>query len=344
MIHANSAAPRAVFTPSSALALTLYLGAAAALAAPRPAAAQGATQRVTASDEAAAPRAQSDLEARLEAARQRLEQAAREVAELSSQIGLGEGSGPVFIERGFRRAIIGLQLDPASGSDGARVLEVSPGGPAADAGVRRGDIIVAVNGTAIAGADTARQVIERLRGVAPNDKVTIRVLRDGKPKELQMVARRSFAFAFTTQPFAGGPGAPMPPALSAPPAGAIGAFPALPYLHALGEATAGMELATLTPALGAYFGTDRGVLVVRAPASHAFGLKDGDVILSIDERVPRSASHATRILESYQPGERIRLKIMREKKPLSLEATLPEPARAAHDRREREDHEPPPLD
>jgi len=48
------------------------------------------------------------------------------------------------------------------------------------------------------------------------------------------------------------------------------------------------------------------------------------VILSIDGRKPTSGSHATRILRSYQPGEKIALRVMRQKKPLDLNVTLPE--------------------
>jgi S1-C subfamily serine protease len=85
-----------------------------------------------------------------------------------------------------------------------------------------------------------------------------------------------------------------------------------------------MELATLTPRLGRYFGSDHGVLVVRSPADSGLKLEDGDVILAIDGRQPSSGSHATRILGSYQPGEKVTLRIVREHKTLEIEATLPE--------------------
>src|SRR5262249_13809870 len=85
-----------------------------------------------------------------------------------------------------------------------------------------------------------------------------------------------------------------------------------------------MELATLTPQLGRYFGTDKGVLVVRAPKD--FRLEDGDVILSIEGRVPSSGSHAAGILGSYQPGEKISMKVMRQQKTINVETTLPERA------------------
>jgi S1-C subfamily serine protease len=40
--------------------------------------------------------------------------------------------------------------------------------------------------------------------------------------------------------------------------------------------------------------------------------------------VPGSGSQLTRILRSYQPGEKLTLRIMRDRKPLDMEVTLPE--------------------
>jgi S1-C subfamily serine protease len=87
-----------------------------------------------------------------------------------------------------------------------------------------------------------------------------------------------------------------------------------------------LELATLSPRLGSYFGSDKGVLVVRAGSDGPLKLEDGDVILAIDGREPTSGSHATRILGSYQPGEKVSLRILRQHKTLELESVLPERA------------------
>lgn len=84
-----------------------------------------------------------------------------------------------------------------------------------------------------------------------------------------------------------------------------------------------MELTTLTPRLGHYFGADHGVLVVRAPTRGVLKLQDGDVILSIGGRVPATSSQAIRILTSYDPGEKITLLILREHHKIDITATTP---------------------
>ncbi len=127
----------------------------------------------------------SDLEAKLAEAQQRLEQAAKEVAELSTRL-----SGPltrnlVIANEGLNRPVIGVQLDPESGTEGALVTHVSPGGPAASAGIRSGDVIVAVAGASMTGkANAAREVTGALRKAVPDKPVKIRVVRGGKAQEL----------------------------------------------------------------------------------------------------------------------------------------------------------------
>src|SRR5260370_6427010 len=100
-------------------------------------------------------RADGDVDAQLEAARKRLEEAAHEVAQLSSQLSGSVIQQVMPFEPGH--AIIGVQLEPAKGTAGARVREVSPGGPAAEAGIHVGGVIVAVDGTQPKAGDTARQ-------------------------------------------------------------------------------------------------------------------------------------------------------------------------------------------
>jgi S1-C subfamily serine protease len=253
---------------------------------------------------------QADIEAQLKAAQQKLEDAAHEIAELSTRLGKPLVDRLMLMGEGPSRAVIGVQLDSKGGKDGAHVRDVSPGGPAAEAGIRSGDLIVSVNGSDVKAEHASTEVAHLVRNVEPNSKVKIRVLRDGKPLE----------FAVTARPLENPldmPGMPplpgMPPEIFGP--GGIGS------MHG---SLAGMQLATLTPELGSYFGTDKGVLVLRASHNEAFNLQDGDVILSIDGREPTSGSHATRILASYQSGEKVKLQLMRQRKKMNIEVLVPD--------------------
>jgi predicted metalloprotease with PDZ domain len=246
----------------------------------------------------------ANLEAQLEAARRELEQAAHEVARLSAELS-GQLIDRAVIPYIEPHAIIGVQLERATGAPGARVREVSPGGPAAEAGIRPGDVITAVNGAELSSGEPTRQVVRIMRDVRPDTRVSVRVMRDGKVHDYLLTARE-----------APGP-LDLPSLLDLP------ALPEVRGAFMFHRPLMDMELATLTPRLGSYFGSDKGVLVVRAPADGALKLEDGDVILAIDGREPTSGSHATRILGSYQPGEKIVLRILRQHKTLQLDATLP---------------------
>ncbi len=100
-----------------------------------------------------------------------------------------------------------------------------------------------------------------------------------------------------------------------------------------------LELVALTPKLGQYFGTERGLLVVRAADAP---LEEGDVLLTIDGRTPENPAHAFRILRSYQPGEKVKLGVLRQRKALTLEATLPVPEAGLEAQPYRRQSMPPP--
>jgi predicted metalloprotease with PDZ domain len=287
------------------------------------------------------PPAAPEVEQQLEAARQRLQAAAREVAELSSQVGDDVGRRMIFVNAAGAgappRAMLGVQLGGKAEGGGANVAEVSPGGAAAEAGVQAGDVIVLIDGKDLAKQDDpARVVVERMREVEPGSKVKLRVLRAGKARDLEVTARRPpvMNFRMARPGVEGSPevrierrilrrdmdGREIEIEMDGPP-------PPMGPMHEMmqgmgGRGLGGLELATLTPRLGSYFGAKGGVLVVRA-GSPALKLEDGDVIQSVDGREPASAAHATRILRSYRPGEKLSVKVLRDRKSQTLEVTLP---------------------
>lgn len=66
-------------------------------------------------------------------------------------------------------------------ADGALINRVEPGSPAADAGIRRGDVIVELNRDSI---DGSSDLISRVRDLDPGAKVQVVVLRNGARKSL----------------------------------------------------------------------------------------------------------------------------------------------------------------
>ena len=264
----------------------------------------------------------AELERKLDDARERLEEASREVAELSAQLGATAANEVMrHYTFGDRRAMIGINMDdPKGNGDGVLIEGVTPGGPAEQAGLRAGDVIVSLNGTVLAKDEEGspqRKVMEIMRDVDPGDEVSLEYERDGKKSAVTVVTDEmdpeAFGFAF---------GEGMDHLMSN-----LEDLPAimnLPNLHDFNSRWGDMEMVTLTTGLGDYFGTDKGILIVRAPNNKEIPLEDGDVILRIDGRTPTSPGHALRILHSYQGGEHLSIDIVRKQHPMTVEVDLPE--------------------
>jgi C-terminal processing protease CtpA/Prc len=283
-----------------------------------------------------ADRAKEDAEeakirAQLDKARAELDRQAQMVAELSMK--LSSENDAIYRTGGPRQAMLGVQVDPESGKQGARVRSVSPGGPADEAGLKIGDVITTLDGKAIAGSERSGPVlVEQMRSVKPDQRVKVRVLRDGKNKDLVVVARPMVAFGpgdrrFNIQlPEMGGA------MMGGPAMGAtMGDGPFFRQFRFFRGEFDGLELASITPKLGAYFGATDGVLVVSAPKGDSLKLEDGDVIQAIDGRKPTDGAHALRILRSYKSGEKLNLSVLRQRKPTSLDVTMPERGEAEQD-------------
>ncbi len=95
------------------------------------------------------------------------------------------------------RGFIGVQIQPVtaeiadaiglSGGGGALIAEASPDSPAARAGIRRGDAIVAVNGDRIR---DPRELSRRIAQVKPGDTAKLTVWRDGRERSVAVEVGR----------------------------------------------------------------------------------------------------------------------------------------------------------
>lgn len=292
--------------------------------------------------------------ARLEA---RLDQLRTEMRELERQLGrtnrlfLRSDDGEPFAWRlgvpgRARLGVIVATAPSDTDQQGARLEAVTPNGPAAQAGLRAGDIITRVNGVALANTrpSPGQRLIDEVDDLDDGDTVRVEYRRGNDTGRASIVARTNAAFGYSYN--FGGDG-PMEfsfrmdsfrlrldslrPRLFAmgDAAGALNRalveVREMPGLHSsiFTSRWSSMELTTLDADLGRYFGTTEGVLVVRAPRDSLLGLKSGDVIRRIGGRVPTSPSHAVRILRSYEPGDQIRIEIMRNQRAQTLNATVP---------------------
>lgn len=276
----------------------------------------------------------SVYETQMREAEVRLEEAARKIAELSTN------NLPMVVDFERRiqmngRVVLGINIgsDRDGPVEGVTIQGVSPGGSAEDAGLRSGDILTAVNGesmTADSNEEANGKLVEFMSAVEEGDVLDVEYLRNGKQQTAEVSPRKMSTMAFAFGP--GGRNFTRPTAPGGP------GFDIHKFAWISdGSGWGHMEMVELTERLGSYFGTEDGLLVVRAPQDEDLQLEDGDVIQSIDGREPNSVSHAMRILGSYQSGEELEVKIMRDKRKQTLKIEMPDnrssfvPGAAPHD-------------
>ena len=92
----------------------------------------------------------------------------------------------------------------------------------------------------------------------------------------------------------------------------------------------GVSLTPLSDQLAVYFGVKQGALVSAvesgSPASRV-GIRAGDVITAINGREVEDAGDAVAAVRDASPGSTIEVKLTREKKDVTVKATLPERGR-----------------
>jgi serine protease Do len=165
---------------------------------------------------------------------------------------------------------------------GVVITGVQADGPASKAGLKQGDVILSLNGTAVKDGD---DLVSRVAGTPVGDSLTIRYMRDHKEQEAKVViGDRSKVFADLLGPKEeeGQPGKEAT------------------------EAKFGITIQNLTPEAATRLGLGdvKGVLVTSVdPDSFAeeVGLERGDVIVQINQQPVGKVDDVLRIQKSLKP-------------------------------------------
>jgi len=258
------------------------------------------------------------------------------------------------------RAVIGVVLGSESDS-GVEIIGVSPDGPAERAGLEQGDILVSIQDIVLADNDDAREsVFEVMSDVDDQEELAVVIERDGISSEYTVTAEvreprgwQSMIRIAEVEAIAATSGErhviieriEVPEideeAIAAQVAELTQHLEHYEFdheefsefgEHAMSEANAwfglprahGLELTSINEGLGAYFKTDRGVLVIKAREDNAYGLESGDVILSIDSTAVNSPSDLMRALRDVEPGSEIDIGIKRNRRDKTLSVIVPE--------------------
>jgi S1-C subfamily serine protease len=292
----------------------------------------------------------------LETMREQMRELSRKMAEVSTKLGdVGPRAYAYRYLGDPERGMIGVVL--AGSKQGVRISAVTPGGPADKGGVRDGDIIIAVDGKAVASNDEDHDVaLAPLHDLKLGQAVKLGVLRDGKKSEITVKAERrepyNFAYAFNDadkrelgqlshldEKIA----AAMPRDFdqrvnervdqavrqAERVAARAGERASEQLRHALDRASFstpwwGLNLVSLNPDLGGYFGADKGVLVLSDSNDSLKGIKSGDVLLEVAGQKVERPEDALRLLREQSTGSDVKVQVLRQRKTLSLSMKAPE--------------------
>lgn len=304
--------------------------------------------------ESAAARAERD--ARTASARAELAEMRAQMKELSSKMArlsteLGDVGPRAYVYRYLGdpdRAVIGVVL--STEPKGARISAVTPDSPAARGGLRDGDVIVAIDGNRLADEQDERKSLgkarELLGDLKDGQEVRIAYERAGKKQpELTLKAARREAYNWP-QLIAGdfdvdgAKRSDLEKGFRDQIERARKAAASIDYERMredVARATAsaqtamrrvmpwwGLNLVSINPDLGRYFGSDHGALVVSVDTATRSDLRGGDVITEVAGERVDDPSDALRALRDQPAGKDIPFKVLRERKTITLNVKAPE--------------------
>jgi len=204
------------------------------------------------------------------------------------------------------RGFLGVLVGPAENDErSVTVREVTPGSPAATAGLKRGDRIMKI---ADEDVKDSKAFTQNIGAKKPGDKVTLRVLRDNKEQTVTV----TLGERPTDQQIAPAQGTDDGRRVRRP-------------------AFLGVQTQPLSPDAKKRLDTkaDAGALITEvvpnSPAAKA-GLKVDDVIMKVNDQPVGDSTQLRDAVQRAGPGKEVALQVARGKEDLTIKATLREGA------------------
>jgi C-terminal processing protease CtpA/Prc len=292
----------------------------------------------------------------LDTMRAQMRELSRKMADVSAKLGdIGPRAYAYRYLGNPDRGMIGVVFsdDDSTGAKGLRVDAVTPGGPADKSGIRHGDVIMAIDGKSVANGNRI-ELPDNFQNLKIGQNIALSVLRDGKKNEIAVKAERREPYNFG-EAFSGMDADDMHELAEL---GKHGVLPpdfdkrvnaqvqrAVSQAERVAERASeraqeqvrralehvsfstpwwGLNLVSLNPDLGGYFGADKGVLVLSDSNDSLKGLKSGDVLLEVAGQKVERPEDALRLLREQPAGSDVKVQVLRQRKTLSLSMQAPE--------------------
>jgi S1-C subfamily serine protease len=231
-----------------------------------------------------------------------------------------------------QRGWIGLSIGQ-NDDERIEIIGVDAESPAELAKLKEGDIVLALDGVEIA---TTAKLASEIRKRKPGEDVAVKIERDGKPMEVKVKlgeypeneARREMELKFprlfppdAPGPFVAPPKGGKAPRAPLPPKGREFSWERRKFI--------GVYLDELNKEMSVFFGVKEGTgllvnrLTSKGPAEKA-GLKVGDVIVKAEGRRVETVNELSEAVQDKKKGDRIKLDLLRDKKPLTVEVEVEE--------------------
>lgn len=208
------------------------------------------------------------------------------------------------------KAMLGVMIEPESARKGALLRDVSPNSAAEKAGLKKGDLITAVNGKPV---KNARELADEIGdNYKPGDKISIQYQREGKSHstDANLVAANP---PQTIRQFRIHPELDrmdMPNLMRSIPMFAEDMMEPSPKLGLSVEDRndgEGVQVLTVKP----------------GSAAASAGIREGDVITRLNQEKLGSVDELQMMMRNFKGGEKVRLQYQRAGKNSSTELTLP---------------------